>query len=168
MDMGNVDEVNYVDFTNDVDGEVQLFGVGRDFNHSFEYFPKTQARVSKAEVIRNNPDDIDDVLARIRQASMQQRIRISEFFRDFDRLRSGFITAPQFRIGLNMAKVPISQQEFQQLCTAFKAPKAGEHIKWREFSDAVDEVFTKKGLEKAIDTNVGETRTNTVYGRPDA
>lgn len=41
MDMGNVDEVNYVDFTEDVDGEKQLFGVGRDFNHSFEYFPKT-------------------------------------------------------------------------------------------------------------------------------
>lgn len=41
MDLGNVDEVNYVDFTEDVDNEKQLFGVGRDFNHSFDYFPKT-------------------------------------------------------------------------------------------------------------------------------
>ena len=41
MDMGNVDEVNYVDFCEDVDNEKQLFGVGRDFNHSFDYFPKT-------------------------------------------------------------------------------------------------------------------------------
>ena len=113
MDMGNVDEVNYVDFTQDVDNEKQLFGVGRDFNHSFEYFPKTQARVSNAEIVRNSPDDVEDVLARIRSACQQQRIRIGEFFRDFDRLRSGFITAPQFRIGLNMAKVPISAPEFQ-------------------------------------------------------
>ena len=41
MDKGNVDEVNYVDFTEDIDNEKQLFGVGRDFNHSFDYFPKT-------------------------------------------------------------------------------------------------------------------------------
>ena len=116
MDLGNVDEVNYVDFCQDVDGEKQLFGVGRDFNHSFDYFPKTQARVSNAEIVRNNPDDIDDVLARIRSTCSQQRIRVSEFFRDFDRLRSGFITAAQFRIGLNMAKVQISQPEFEKLC----------------------------------------------------
>ena len=108
MDKGNVDEVNYVDFTEDIDNEKMLFGVGRDFNHSFDYFPKTQARVSKAEIVRNTPADVEDVLARIRQACSQQRIRVGEFFRDFDRLRSGFITAAQFRIGLNMAKVGIS------------------------------------------------------------
>ena len=41
LDKGNVDEVNYVDFTEDIDNEKMLFGVGRDFNHSFDYFPKT-------------------------------------------------------------------------------------------------------------------------------
>lgn len=41
MDRGNLDEVNYVDFCEDVDNEKMLFGVGRDFNHSFDYFPKT-------------------------------------------------------------------------------------------------------------------------------
>ena len=111
---------------------------------------------------------MEDVLARIRQACSQQRIRVGEFFRDFDRLRSGFITAPQFRIGLNMAKVAISAQEFEKLCETFKAPKEGAHIKWREFVDAVDEVFTKKGLEKQLDAEVGNARTNIVYGRAEA
>ena len=41
MDKGNLDEVNYVDFCEDIDNEKMLFGVGRDFNHSFDYFPKT-------------------------------------------------------------------------------------------------------------------------------
>ena len=168
MDKGNVDEVNYVDFTEDIDNEKMLFGVGRDFNHSFDYFPKTQARVSKAEIVRNTPADIEDVLARIRQACSQQRIRVGEFFRDFDRLRSGYITAAQFRIGLNMAKVGISTQEFDNLCAAFKAPKEGAHIKWREFVDAVDEVFTKKGLEKNLDVEIGNARTSIVYGRAEA
>jgi len=41
LDKGNMDEVNYVDFCEDIDNHAQLYGVGRDFNHSFNYFPKT-------------------------------------------------------------------------------------------------------------------------------
>jgi hypothetical protein len=32
MDKGNVDEVNYVDFCNDIDTPEDMFGVGRDYN----------------------------------------------------------------------------------------------------------------------------------------
>jgi hypothetical protein len=46
MDKGNVDEVNYVDFCEEVDGATSLFGVGQEHNHSFDYFPKTRPRVS--------------------------------------------------------------------------------------------------------------------------
>lgn len=66
MDKGNVDEVNYVDFCEEVDGANQLFGVTQAHNHSFDYFPKTQPRVSKAEIVRNTPMDVEDVVARIR------------------------------------------------------------------------------------------------------
>jgi Ca2+-binding EF-hand superfamily protein len=135
MDKGNIDEVNYVDFCEDVDSSMQLFQVGKDFNQSVDYFPKTQPRVSKAEIVRNTPEDIEDVIARIRAACTQMRIRIGEFFRDFDRLRSGHITASQFRIGMNMAKIPISAPEFSMLLEQFRAPKAGDHICWRDFCD---------------------------------
>jgi hypothetical protein len=64
-----------------------------------------------------------------------------------------------------MAKCPISQGENDMLKRVFKAPKEGEHIKWREFSDKVDEVFTQKGLEKNIDVPVGDVRIQTIYGR---
>jgi Ca2+-binding EF-hand superfamily protein len=95
MDKGNVDEVNYVDFCEDVDGSTDLFGVGRDFNHSWDLFPKTESRVSGNETMQHctSPEDLDDVIARIRTNCSQQRIRVGEFFRDFDKLRSGFITA---------------------------------------------------------------------------
>ena len=36
---------------------------------------------------------------------------------------------------------------------------------WKDFVDAVDEVFTKKGLEKQVDAVVVEARTQTMYGR---
>lgn len=64
-----------------------------------------------------------------------------------------------------MAKLVLSQQEFDLLTDYFNAPKEGKHVKWREFCDAVDEVFTKKGLEKAVDMVLDDARTQTIYGR---
>jgi len=101
----------------------------------------------------------------LRQCCKEQRIRISEFFRDFDKLRSGFITSSQFRIGLNMAKIVLSGDEYKKLCEFYKAPKAGDHIKWRVFSDDVDEIFTKKGLEKSVDIILDGVRTQSFYGK---
>lgn len=108
------------------------------------------------------------MIARIRTFCKQQRTRVSEFFRDFDKLRSGYITDSQFRIGLNMAKIVLSSQEFEALLQHFRAPKEGRHICWKDFSDAIDEVFTKKNLEKAIDTRLDDVRTQTFYGRSEA
>ena len=100
----------------------------------------------------------------MRQICKEQRIRISEFFRDFDKLRSGFITEAQFRIGLNMSKIVLSGAEFKLLTEEFKAPKTGDHVKWREFSDQVDEVFTKKNLERSVDIPLDDARTQSFYG----
>ena len=165
MDKGNADEVNFVDFCNEVDTPEDMFGVGRDYNQSFNYYPRTQPRMVEVDIVKHKPEDVDDVLARIRTFCKQQRIRVSEFFRDFDKLRSGFITDGQFRIGLNMAKIVLSLHEFEQLLETYKAPKEGRHVRWRDFSDAIDEVFTKKGLEKAVDMVLDDVRTQTIYGR---
>lgn len=51
------------------------------------------------------------------------------------------------------------------LAKDFKAPKEGEHVCWREFVDRVDEIFTKKGLEKDHTLDAAEVRTQTVYSR---
>jgi hypothetical protein len=40
MDKGNTDEVNYFEFCVDIDRPEDMFGAGRDFNHSWAYFPK--------------------------------------------------------------------------------------------------------------------------------
>jgi hypothetical protein len=66
MDMGNIDEVNYVDFCNDIDNAEDIFGVGRDYNQSFQYYPKSLPRQVGLDIVRHKPDDIEDCLARIR------------------------------------------------------------------------------------------------------
>ena len=112
------------------------------------YFPRNQPHKVENDILKYVPDDVDDVIARIRKRCKEERLRIGEFFRDFDKLRSGYITEAQFRIGLNMGKIVLSGHEFALLADAFQAPKEGKHIMWRDFVDRVEEVFTKKGLEK--------------------
>jgi hypothetical protein len=93
MDKGNVDEVNYYDFVEDVDSGDQFFGAKRDFNHSWNLYPKTQVCETGNDTVRTMPDGVEDTIARIRKTVSKQRIRIAEFFRDFDKLRSGHITS---------------------------------------------------------------------------
>jgi hypothetical protein len=50
MDKGNVDEVNYYDFCEDVDSADALFEVTRAFNHSFDYYPKTRPRETEKDI----------------------------------------------------------------------------------------------------------------------
>jgi len=48
----------------------------------------------------------------------------------------------------------------------FKSPNKENHIKWRELCDAIDEVFTQKGLEKRTATeNVYLPSTEYNYGK---
>jgi hypothetical protein len=41
MDKGNADEVNYYDFCEEVDTHEGMFGVNRQHNMSYDYYPKT-------------------------------------------------------------------------------------------------------------------------------
>ena len=45
-------------------------------------------------IISNDPSDVED---RLKAAIVMKRIRIEEFFRDFDKLRKGRVTRPQFK-----------------------------------------------------------------------
>ena len=165
MDKGNVDEVNYYDFCDDVDSSDALFNVSRAYNHSFDYYPKTKPRITGIDIKKDIPNDVEDVVAKLRQHCKEQRTRISEFFRDFDKLRSGYITEAQFRIGLNMSKIVLSGSEFRLLADHFQAPKQGAHVRWKDFGDCVDEVFTIKNLERSVDIGVGDARTQSFYGK---
>ncbi len=94
------------------------------------------------------PDDLSDLLNRIRKRVKEERIRVSEFLRDFDKLRSGTITKDQLRLGLTMAKIVLSDAEYKLILDYFSCPDKVGYVKAREFCDTIDEVFTRKNLEK--------------------
>ncbi len=167
MNKGNLEEVNYVDFVNDVDRPEDIYLI-EPKDVSLKTVQKLlekqeEKKNTKAEIIRRKPEDLDDVLGLIRQKVKQERIRLTEFLRDFDKLRSGAITTTQFRLGLNMGKIDLSNAEFDLIYENFAADIPGK-IKWREFVDKVEEVFTLKGLEQKPTLVVQPAKTETKYG----
>jgi len=44
-----------------------------------------------------------------------KRVRIEEFFRDYDKLRKGKVTIPQFKSILSMLNFSLTEEEFDSL-----------------------------------------------------
>eukprot|EP01015_Nassula_variabilis_P013161 TRINITY_DN20851_c0_g1_i1.p2 TRINITY_DN20851_c0_g1~~TRINITY_DN20851_c0_g1_i1.p2 ORF type:complete len:133 (+),score=37.28 TRINITY_DN20851_c0_g1_i1:60-458(+) len=116
----------------------------RDSKSHAEAFkvPHRQENQFEASIYNDKPNDLESLLNKIRRKVKEQRIRVSEFLRDFDKLRCGGITVPQFRLGLNMAKIPLSNDEFKMLVTSFPFESRENFVSWRVFCEAIDEVFT--------------------------
>eukprot|EP00826_Nyctotherus_ovalis_P059101 TRINITY_DN818_c0_g1_i17.p1 TRINITY_DN818_c0_g1~~TRINITY_DN818_c0_g1_i17.p1 ORF type:complete len:380 (-),score=141.66 TRINITY_DN818_c0_g1_i17:1038-2177(-) len=167
MNKGNFDEVNYVDFVNDVDRPEDIYLIEeKDVSlKTVTQILKKQEneRNRRLQVVHRNPEGLEDVLALIRKKVKEERIRLSEFLKDFDKLNSGAIATTKFRIGLNMGKIELSNAEFDLLCEHFAAKTPGK-VEWRNFVDSIEEVFTIKGLETMPTLVVQPAKTATKYG----
>ncbi|KAF1313525.1 hypothetical protein FI667_g17277, partial [Globisporangium splendens] len=93
------------------------------------------------------------LLRYIKQIAKRDRIRLDEYYRDFDKLRRGNVTATQFCAGLRTAELILSKDEMKLLgdeCACRElVDSAGQHfVAWKRFVDDVESVFTVKGLER--------------------
>jgi Ca2+-binding EF-hand superfamily protein len=77
---------------------------------------------------------LEDLLGRIRRKVKEERIRVAEFMKDFDKLRHGNITKDQFRLTLNMAKVPVSEAEFQLIMSHYACENKAGYVQWKKFT----------------------------------
>jgi len=163
-DRGNLDEVNYYDFCRDVDlYDDEGKEISKKHAESFKG-PMNQSLRGTAFISNENPQDLNDLLARLRRKAKQNRIRISEFLRDFDKLRSGAITNTQLRLGFNMAGLTLSDQEFNLLVNNFASETKSGYVRWKDICDTVDEVFTTKYLEKDPTFDISEPNLQYNYG----
>lgn len=101
--------------------------------------------------------DIDDLLARIQEHVLGNRIRINELFKDSDPLRSGVITCSRFRQvhghvfgycdhmihihlqGLAALTDKMSDEQFTGLCQRYAHPTMKDHVKWKIFVEDIDQ-----------------------------
>lgn len=67
---------------------------------------------------------------------------------DFDHLRHGLISRNEFRRGIKVLYSDLTESDLKLLETRFASKNQPDHVEYIKFSDAIESVFTRKGLEK--------------------
>ncbi|EGI71118.1 hypothetical protein G5I_00054 [Acromyrmex echinatior] len=97
---------------------------------------------------------VQEVIKRIQRHILEHRIRIHEFFKDFEHLNVGRVTVSQFRRALNALQISslgrlwLIEPEIDALIALYRDPDDPDRVCWRIFEDDIDQVFTVKGLDK--------------------
>eukprot|EP00891_Asterochloris_glomerata_P008633 jgi/Astpho2/8633/fgenesh1_pg.00126_%23_38_t len=108
--------------------------------------------LSLSRTLKTEQPAYQDAELKCRKVVYKQRIRLKEFFVDFDKLRSGFIFENQFLSGLSMAGLDkhLRPQHLQALADAYKTGETDRLAKvdYRRFCQDMDTVFTERELEK--------------------
>jgi hypothetical protein len=106
---------------------------------------------------------LDDVIEKIQKITKQKNIRVGEFMRDFDKLRSGSITSNQFLSCLSMMKIYLTNLESEMLVNKYRNPEKEKEVMWRQFCEDIEQVFVINRLEKRQDIDDISNITKTSF-----
>jgi len=78
-----------------------------------------------------------------------KRVRIEEFFVDFDKLRKGKVTKNQFQSILSMLNFNLTKYEFDSLAAKYRTADPEEMFNYKDFCACINAAFTTYGIQKA-------------------
>lgn len=107
--------------------------------------------------ISNDPLDVED---RIRAIVVMKRVRIEEFFRDFDKLRKGRVTRCQFKSILSSMNFNFNEDEFESLAAKYATDDPEVFFNYAAFCANINKAFTIKGIDKAPTVQVQPITAN--------
>jgi Ca2+-binding EF-hand superfamily protein len=81
-----------------------------------------------------------------------KRVRIEEFFIDFDKLRKGKVTKPQFMSILSMLNFNLTTNEFNSLALKYQTDDL--QFNYKDFCANINSAFTTYGIQKMPLTKV--------------
>lgn len=88
----------------------------------------------------NNPLDVEK---RLQSVVVKKRVRVEEFFFDFDKLRRGKVTKNQFESVLSMLNFNLTKDEFDQLTQKYKTSNDAEYmVNYKDFIATINSAFT--------------------------
>lgn len=172
-DKGTTKEVNYYNFCKDVDRPEDIFPpyvakrpveeratiLGTTYEQISPFFPEDTATI---DVLHNrftqprvdimcDPADAED---RIRATVVMKRIRIEEFFIDFDKLRKGRVTKTQFKAILSSMGLTLTDVEFEALATKYQTNDPEKFFNYKAFVASINKAFTISGIDKQPEVRV--------------
>jgi Ca2+-binding EF-hand superfamily protein len=107
--------------------------------------------IGTEEVLRTNhygtkSVPVKEVEDKIKQFVYRNRIRLIEFFKDYDKHNCGLVTDSQFITGIRLARLPIEMNECIILHSKYS--RGDGRANYRQFCNSIDTVFTKNDLER--------------------
>jgi hypothetical protein len=99
--------------------------------------PSSKAATGASELQAQKPS-IPAILTRIQTHVGTKRIRVQEFFKDFDRLRSYSIPRQEFIRGVDNIECPLTPEEFCALADYYQDPNRKGCCKWKEFETEIE------------------------------
>jgi len=113
--------------------------------------------------VSNDPSDVED---RIRSIVVMKRVRIEEFFIDFDKLRKGRVTRRQFKSILSNMNFALTDDEFEALADKYKTNDPEVFFNYVDFVHSINKAFTIQGIDKCPSTRVAPlTKEDTFLAR---
>ncbi|CAG2250812.1 unnamed protein product [Mytilus edulis] len=144
-------DVNYPAFVQCVDKEF----VGHTLEDA-DISEKGRTNINAPEKTLQSISNVsfEDLMSRIRHIVLTNRLRVNEFFQDYDPLRSGSISKAQFRRGLGLLGLSklgihdLTDGHYNVLIDAYQSPDKEDQVLWTRFLHDVETVFTQPCLEK--------------------
>ena len=96
----------------------------------------------------DNTDDLEVLMTKVKSIVTKQRMRLYEFMKDYDKLRTGRVSHINFARALDLAHLDLKESEVQMLTAAFNSPSYPGFVNYQAFCDEIETVFTLKYLEK--------------------
>jgi len=92
--------------------------------------------------------EVQALMEKIKEHVKRHRIRLGEFFQDHDNLRKGTLEATKFRTTLYAQNLQLTTEEYQKLENHFRDSENPTKIRYTEFNEEIEKIFTEKDLEK--------------------
>mmetsp|Transcript_3357 Transcript_3357/g.7696 ORF Transcript_3357/g.7696 Transcript_3357/m.7696 type:complete len:496 (+) Transcript_3357:78-1565(+) len=114
--------------------------------------------------------EIGDLVRYVQSSIFPRRVRLREFFVDFDPLRSGRCTAPHFQRALDMANVRLSEEDIERLVRHFvdNGPRVQkpQNVNYVRFCEAINEVFNHGDPNPRMTSSPSTTQMMTFHRNP--
>lgn len=95
-----------------------------------------------------------------------KRVRIEQFFIDFDKLRKGHVTKNQFSSILSQLNFNFTKAEYDQLASKYETSDPERFFNYVAFCESINKAFTTKGIDKVPTAKVpAVTREDTDLAR---
>ncbi|CAF1479095.1 unnamed protein product, partial [Didymodactylos carnosus] len=146
--------INYLNFVNDLNVTTKTIENSERFNQMVD----GQGADGSYFVGMENKSDqrsIQEILDKIRIVVFRNGIRIGDFFKDYDKLRSGIIQETQFESALSLSvqkQAYLNMNDIKKLSEYYRRPDG--RIYYKEFVDSMENAFNIPELEKKPLTQV--------------